>query len=581
MGRKKNSKFAAAARARAGKKRIEDISDESDICDWDGTVNHDSESDSEEELSELDGEDLVESIEAERKKLGLPEPLAIIMESAGNVAVWAKAEKNRGLGYNGQSKRTQQHRAQKACEKAKIDEELRKTNDSSAESLPLPPQVPCAGAVAQHDDSELFLGYLSDDSIRASMESDNNGDNEAVNTATIGSSGSTGAPPLKRRRLEVPACVVKAKQKETRKKELAKAFSDIDKYLRSKKSVFHAGQTGLQAYQMRAVRSFLHMVINAGCGKMEAGARAAESHGFAAKYGGRMREVPTSDRGCHKKSFSLLSDPAICAELRSYVRSEKWAINPSKLAEFSQNRMVPAVADKYLRQVVDEEMPRGLKKYLELELFPRINVRAGKKGVSIRTAPNNGKAQSWIFEGEQPLRKKGVGRGLHQSDVICSTYGWLPEASQTLEYGKNYDGYWTGELFVKQLKEKIIPTFEKYHGAGYKALIIVDNSQGHSAYATDALLTSRMNLQPGGKQARLCDGWYLKDNQKVIQAMVFPADHPEHPNEPKGMKQRYLAEHCDYTFETLKENMPKALQSVKVETIRKWEHRMHHKLNYL
>jgi hypothetical protein len=38
-------------------------------------------------------------------------------------------------------------------------------------------------------------------------------------------------------------------------------------------------------------------------------------------------------------------------------------------------------------------------------------------------------------------RKKGVGRGLHQSDIICSTVGWIEEASQTLEYGKNYDGY--------------------------------------------------------------------------------------------------------------------------------------------
>jgi len=35
-----------------------------------------------------------------------------------------------------------------------------------------------------------------------------------------------------------------------------------------------------------------------------------------------------------------------------------------------------------------------------------------------------------------------------------------------------------------------------------------------------------------------------------------------------------LREHCDYTFETLKENMPQALASVSVETIRKWEHRM-------
>lgn len=77
-------------------------------------------------------------------------------------------------------------------------------------------------------------------------------------------------------------------------------------------------------------------------------------------------------------------------------------------------------------------------------------------------------------------------------------------------------------LILFQLKEKIIPTFEKYHGAGYKALIIVDNSQGHLAYTTNTLLTSRMNLRPGGKQARLRDGWYLKDNQKVIQAMVLP-----------------------------------------------------------
>ena len=37
---------------------------------------------------------------------------------------------------------------------------------------------------------------------------------------------------------------------------------------------------------------------------------------------------------------------------------------------------------------------------------------------------------------------------------------------------------------------------------------------------------------------------------------------------------RYLRENCDYTFTTLQENMPEALTSVSVETIRKWEHRM-------
>jgi hypothetical protein len=64
---------------------------------------------------------------------------------------------------------------------------------------------------------------------------------------------------------------------------------------------------------------------------------------------------------------------------------------------------------------------------------------------------NDGPKEGWVLEGEQPLKKKGPGRGLHQSDIICSTVGWLSDASQTLEYGKNYDGYWTGELFVKQV----------------------------------------------------------------------------------------------------------------------------------
>lgn len=62
---------------------------------------------------------------------------------------------------------------------------------------------------------------------------------------------------------------------------------------------------------------------------------------------------------------------------------------------------------------------------------------------------NDDAGRGWLRE--QRLRKKGVGRGVHQSDVICPTIGWLEVASQTLEYGKNYEGYWTGELFIKQV----------------------------------------------------------------------------------------------------------------------------------
>lgn len=186
---------------------------------------------------------------------------------------------------------------------------------------------------------------------------------------------------------------------------------------------------------------------------------------------------------------------------------------------------------------------------------------------------------------------------------------------------------------------------------------MVDNSQGHSAYSVDALLTSRMNMRPGGKQAKMRDGWYVLHGERITQSMCFPANHSEFPGQPKGMRQvlierglwrnglvmqckkdesgvkcksyatdccakqildlqpnfkeqtslvqeviesaghlciflpkfhcelnfieffwgaakRYLRENCDYSFATLQENMPKALASVSVETIRKWEHRM-------
>jgi hypothetical protein len=205
-----------------------------------------------------------------------------------------------------------------------------------------------------------------------------------------------------------------------------------------------------------------------------------------------------------------------------------------------------------------------------------------------------------------------------------------------------------------QLKDKIIPAFEAVHGTGYQALIMVDNSQGHSAYAENALVVSWMNVNPGGKQARMRDGWFThpETGEKVIQPMVFARDHAEFPDLPKGMRhvlkergiittglrgkcksacdpeatacccrrilenqpdfkaqqslvqeiieaaghlciflpkfhcelnfieffwgavKRYLRDHCDYTFDTLKENMPKALASVGITTIRKWEHRM-------
>jgi hypothetical protein len=56
----------------------------------------------------------------------------------------------------------------------------------------------------------------------------------------------------------------------------------------------------------------------------------------------------------------------------------------AKLIEFSQQKVVHAAADKYLK-ITEEEMPISLKKYTEVERFPCISFKVGC-GVSLRTA---------------------------------------------------------------------------------------------------------------------------------------------------------------------------------------------------
>jgi len=74
-----------------------------------------------------------------------------------------------------------------------------------------------------------------------------------------------------------------------------------------------------------------------------------------------------------------------------------------------------------------------------------------------------------------------------------------------------------------QIKNKTIPTFEKAHGASYQALIMVGNSQSHSAYSEDALVILWMNVKPTGMQAHMHDSWFMQDSQKVFQPMNYLA----------------------------------------------------------
>ena len=161
---------------------------------------------------------------------------------------------------------------------------------------------------------------------------------------------------------------------------------------------------------------------------IEASEWAAKSQGFAKQWGGCMvhhwvrkwvdaRKLLVSFQGHHTKTFSLYDDPAICNELRSFLHLNKWAMNPEKLVKFSKEKMVPStVAVQYLKHITEIEMPQGLKKYMELELFPRIQLKPGSKGISVATARHFLRWKGFQF---QKYKKSLYYDGHEQPDVVA------------------------------------------------------------------------------------------------------------------------------------------------------------------
>ncbi|KAG2108725.1 uncharacterized protein F5147DRAFT_745701 [Suillus discolor] len=452
-------------------------------------------------LCELEGSELEENLrELQVEVIALDTPVDTLFDGISKLktgAVWKKAEQIRSLGYNRLFGCTQQQR-DKAAQQKKMKTLtnsqiafMRQWCATKDDTVPdIGPSVDethsNTAVVAQPlqacDTVIAFTGYLSDKPKDVVDSSSDNNDNDDDDDDDEGLGGD-GYDISNQLPIVQPLKCHKLNRIHTERcgDERCMTLEAIGKLLKSKKT------------------NHLALIVKRGYSSIDASKRAAETHGFASvsKW-----ELPQSLAGHHVKVYSLLEDSA-----------------------FSKDKPIPSEAEKYIYALVDDEMPCGLKKYLELELFPRIHLKVGYMRC-----------------------------GLHHSDVICSTVGHIVDADESSEYGKNHRGYWNGEMFVKQLSDKIILTFEHIYGLGYQALFLINNPQGHSAYAKDALLVSRMNINPGGKQAHMRPGWFMHNGMRIEQNMIFSPNHPQFLNEPK--------DNCDSTFKTLKKNMPLAMQSV-------------------
>lgn len=153
---------------------------------------------------------------------------------------------------------------------------------------------------------------------------------------------------------------------------------------------------------------------------------------------------------------------------------------------------------------------------------------------------NDGRTKMWLAKDDAPLRKKGRGKGLMVSDFLTPSSrlkapslteaGKMDYAAQTLEAGSGC--WWNTEKLLEQVKEAEVIFGRAF--PNFTGVWLFDNATSHASFAIDALSANAVALRPGGKQPKMRDGYWGPNRQR--QSMVFPPDHPQYPDQPKGAR---------------------------------------------
>ena len=199
-------------------------------------------------------------------------------------------------------------------------------------------------------------------------------------------------------------------------------------------------------------------------------------------------------------------------------------------------------------------------------------------------------------------------------------------AREILRFGAANEGYWNSERFLKQTERAIAIAKVKFPPSTHDCVWLFDQSSGHCAFKEDSLNAKRMNVNPGGAQPRMRDTFWngrpkkmvLRDgrpkgmklvlqergiNTKGMKAADMRAALESHEDfkyektalenllREKGQRllfipkfrcelnpiervwgeaKRYTRAHCDYTFAGLERTIVPALESVRLDTIRKY-----------
>ena len=154
---------------------------------------------------------------------------------------------------------------------------------------------------------------------------------------------------------------------------------------------------------------------------------------------------------------------------------------------------------------------------------------------------NDDQPTLWALPGTTVICPKSKGSGIMVSDFIEEKGGYLhltdsehdnikeadptirKYAHQLFEYGEAKEGYWTSEKFMSHIKEAEKIAVAKYlRQEGWRLVWIFDHSSCHAAMPNDALDVNKMNVNPGGKQRVMRDGWWGGKSQPMNYSLGIP-----------------------------------------------------------
>ena len=94
----------------------------------------------------------------------------------------------------------------------------------------------------------------------------------------------------------------------------------------------------------------------------------------------------------------------------------------------------------------------------------------------------------------------------------------MPQSAWVIfEFSANRDGYWNNDHFMEQMETAVKVAEAKYPPRIFNHVWVFDHSCGHTAYAADALVASRLNKKSGSNQLVMRDTMWSGKPQKLVE----------------------------------------------------------------